>query len=157
MEPVKLPRMSRAEIDELVNSQIICRIALKGQDYPYLAPFRFVKIGDNLYFHFTNYGRKMQLLMDERNACVQIEQYEPDLSSYRFVSFRGRLDEVTDEDEYNNVVKLFAESGSKRLSPKFLAAHGLRPEDGWGSFNTSQKFTIMKLVEVRDKVGLKSP
>ena len=157
MEPFKLPRMSEPEIDELVDSQMICRIALKGQDYPYLAPFRYVRMGGNLYFHFTDYGRKMQLLRGDKNTCVQIEQYEPDLSRYRFVSLRGRLEEVRDEDEYGVVVKLFAESGSKRLSPKFLAAHGLRPEDGWESFNTSKKFTIIKLVEIRDWIGLKSP
>jgi uncharacterized protein len=157
LEPYKLPKMSDSEIDKLVDSQIICRIALRGEDYPYLAPFRYIKYGDTLYFHFTDYGKKMRFLRMNRKACVQIEQYEPDLSNYRFVSFRGRLEEVIEEDEYQNVVKLFSESGSKHISTKFLAAHGIKSENGWSSFNASNKYTIMKLVEVTEKIGLKSP
>jgi hypothetical protein len=157
MEPYRLPRMSEAEIIELVDSQMICRIALSGEDYPYLAPFRYVKKNDTLYFHFTDYGKKMRFLKKSKKACVQIEKYNLDLSNYRFASFRGQLEEVTDENEYKDVVNLFSESGRERISTNFLAAHGIKPEEGWESFKVSNKYVIMKLVDVIEKVGLKSP
>ena len=157
MEPIKLPWMSESEINDLIDSQTICRIALKGSDYPYLAPFQYIRLADVLYFHFTDYGIKMRFLQENRKACVQIEYYEPDLSSYKFVSLRGELEQVKDLDKYEKAVKMFAEIGKKRLSPKFLAAHGLDPDGDWDSFNVSKQFVIMKLVNVTDKIGLKSP
>jgi hypothetical protein len=95
----------------------------------------------------------MRLLRKNSNACVQIEQYEPDLSKYKFVSLRGKLERVTDPSEYEKIVKIFAETGKKVLSRNFLAAHGLNPDEGWGSFNVSKKFIIMKLVNVTEKLG----
>ncbi len=149
--------MSEAEIIELVDSQMICRIALNGEDYPYLAPFRYVKRNDTLYFHFTDYGKKMRFLKKSKKACVQIEKYNSDLSNYRFASFRGQLEEVMDENEYKDIIILFSESGKERISTNFLAAHGIKPEEGWESFKFSNKYVIMKLVDIVEKIGLKSP
>ena len=58
MKPLKLPKMSTEDIDELLNGAKICRIAFRGGDYPYMAPFQYVRIGKALYFHFTDYGKK---------------------------------------------------------------------------------------------------
>ena len=156
MSVVKLPWMSGAEVDALIGTQIMCRIAFKGDDYPYLAPFRYVSMGGNLYFHFTDYGKKMRLLKQDSRCCVQIERYLPDLSSYSFVSLRGRLEEATDPKERKKAVTLFRETG-KTLSTKFLAAHGLEPGDGWGAFTADKDLVIVKLVDVVEKVGLKNP
>jgi hypothetical protein len=157
MDPVRLPWMSDSEIKDLVGRQVICRIAINGDDYPYLAPFRYVRIGDTLYFHFTDYGKKMRLLQEKRGVCVQVEHYTPDLSCYRFVSFRGELEQVSDPVEYEIAVKEFRETGRGGLSTKFLAAHGFSPEAGWGSFDVSRRPLIVKLVNVAERVGLRSP
>jgi len=156
MSVVKLPWMSVEEVDALIGTQIMCRIAFKGDEYPYMAPFRYVRMGGTFYFHFTDYGRKMRLLKQDGRCCVQIERYVPDLSSYSFVSLRGRLEEVTDPDERRKAVSLFRETG-KTLSTRFLAAHGLDPEDGWDAFTADKDPVILKLVDVVEKVGLKNP
>lgn len=145
------------QINDLLGQQIICRIAINGDDYPYLAPFRYVRIEDTFYFHFTDYGKKMRLLQKKRGACVQVEQYTPDLSSYRFVSLRGQLEQVKDQAEYETAVCEFRESGRSGLSTKFLAAHGFSPEAGWDSFDASKQPLIVKLVNITERVGLKSP
>lgn len=152
---VKLPSMSSGEIKELLSNQFMCRIAFNGGEYPYLAPFRYVRLDDVLYFHFTDYGKKMRLLEQDDRVCVQIESYTPDLSNYNFVSLRGRLVKVEEPDEIEQAVKLFAESGKKRISPKFLAAHGFDPDVGWDGFKGD--LVIIKLVDIVEKVGLKSP
>jgi uncharacterized protein len=157
MEPIKLPSMNDTEICELIKEQSICRIAINGEEYPYLAPFRYIVIGNTLYFHFTDYGRKMKLLEKNRKVCVQIERYQPDLSSYRFVSLSGELGKVDDPNEYKEAVLTFSEVGKKTLSTKFLAAHGLDPSEGWESFSPCKQFIIMKLEKIYEKIGLKSP
>ena len=157
LKPIKLPWMTDDEVASLVNEQMLCRIAFKGDDYPYLAPFRYVVMNDVLYFHFTDYGKKMRLLDTDSKACVQIESYMPDLSEYNFVSYRGRLERVMDAGEREKAIGLFAETGEKRLSTKVLAAHGIEPDEGWGEFTPNKDLVIVKLVDVVERVGLKSP
>lgn len=156
MKPVKLPWMTNDEIDDLVNEQFLCRIALKGGEYPYLAPFRYVKINDVLYFHFTDYGKKMKYLKENNNACVQIETYDPDLSSYSFVSFRGSLEIVENEMEKQRAIQEFAKTG-ETFSPNFLVAHGFNPEKGWQEFSPEKDLVIVKLDNIITKIGLKYP
>jgi len=156
MSLVKLPKMSDEEIEELVSKQYMCRIAFNGGDYPYLAPFRYVRMNDTLYFHFTDYGKKMRLLEQDNRACVQLETYQPDLSQYNFISYRGHLEKVEDKKEREKAIKQFRETGRKGISPKFLAAHGFNPEEGWSVF-MEDDLVIIKLVDIVERVGLKSP
>jgi len=39
---VKLPKMEKSEINNLLQEQLLCRIAFKGDKYPYMAPFQYV-------------------------------------------------------------------------------------------------------------------
>ena len=156
MSPFKLPKMSDKEIDELVSKQNMCRIAFKGDNYPYLAPFRYVRIDGTLYFHFTDYGKKMKLIDQDDRACVQIETYQPDLSQYNFISYRGHLKKVDEDEERKKAIKQFRETGKNGISPKFLAAHGFNPKEGWDDFY-GDDLVIIKLVDIVERVGLKSP
>jgi nitroimidazol reductase NimA-like FMN-containing flavoprotein (pyridoxamine 5'-phosphate oxidase superfamily) len=67
----------------------------------------------SLYFHFTNYGKKMRLLEKEKRVCVEIEKYRPDLSEYSFVTLRGRLTIVKDTQERNAVIERMVKEGKK--------------------------------------------
>ena len=157
MKPVKLPSMTDGEIGALLNEQMICRIAFRGNKYPYIAPFRYVTMNGDLYFHFTDYGKKMRLLKNDDKVCVMIETYKPDLSSYKFVSLRGTLYEVTNPEEREDAVKLFAQTGEEELSRNFLAAHGFNPEETWGAFTPDKDLVIVKLSDIVERVGLRSP
>jgi len=127
---VKLSKMSRREIDKILSTQMLCRIAFRGTDYPYIAPFQYVYINGSLYFHFTDYGRKMKILKKDNRVCVEIERLSPELSDYSFVSLTGSLSLVKDTTERNMVIRKMAEDGREKLSPRFLAAHGLKMEEG---------------------------
>lgn len=157
MSIVKLSSMNDDEMEELIGGQVICRIAFRGEDYPYLIPFQYVLIDGTTYFHFTKYGKKMRLLEKDKRVCVQIESYRPDLSEYNFVALRGTLKIVSDPMERAEAISRMAEVGKKRLSTKFLAAHGFEPEAGWSAFTPSKSLIIVKLDEVTEKIGLKSP
>jgi nitroimidazol reductase NimA-like FMN-containing flavoprotein (pyridoxamine 5'-phosphate oxidase superfamily) len=153
---IKLPLMKKDEIDSIIRSQRLCRIAFKGSNYPYIAPFQYVVVNDSLYFHFTDYGRKMRLLKRDNRVCVEIEDLKPDLSEYNFVSLRGRLKIVNNLNERKEVIKEMAEDGRKNLSTNFLVAHGLKGEDGWSSLSPEKPVVIVKLETVKE-LGVKSP
>ncbi|MGD8565355.1 MAG: pyridoxamine 5'-phosphate oxidase family protein [Candidatus Bathyarchaeota archaeon] len=149
--------MKKAELEKLVQEQMLCRIAFKGDKYPYMAPFQYVLMNGSLYFHFTDYGKKMRLLESDKRVCVEIEKYKPDLSEYNFVVLRGELEVVQDPDERARAITRMAEDGKHKLSINFLAAHGFEKEDGWTSFTPEKKVVIIKLTKITEEIGLKSP
>ena len=155
---VKLPRMSKAEIEQLLSEQFLCRIAFEGKNAPYIAPFHYVYINDALYFHFTDYGKKKGLLEEGNPVCVEIEHYTTNLSEYCFVVLVGKLSVVTERQEKANVItRIIEDAKAKRLSTIFLSAHGLPKELDWVSLKAENDLVVVKLVDVTEISGLKSP
>ena len=154
----KLPKMNKQEMWKLIRRQRLCRIAFKGAKYPYMAPFQYVVLDGVLYFHFTDYGKKMKLIENDKHVCVEIEEYKEDLSEYSFIVLRGTLKVVADQQERINALEKLAEEGETKLSPNFLPAHGFDKEDGWSSLlSTERPLVILKLENVTQESGLKSP
>ncbi len=154
---IKLPRMNEDEVSSLLEKQMLCRIAFRGNHYPYVAPFQYTIVNGILYFHFTNYGRKMKLLGSNKGVCVEIEKYKQDLSEYRFVILRGELEVVIDSKERVQVIKKMAREGKAKLSRNFLAAHGLSRLGDWSSLEEEENAVIVRLQRIVEKIGLKSP
>ena len=157
MKPKKLPKMTLEGIEGLLDSESICRIAFMGDEYPYMAPFQYVRHGGALYFHFTNYGRKMRLLEADSNVCVGVERLEPDLSEYRFVAISGPLERVDEAGERSEALRLLSEAGREGLSSNFLAAHGFDKEESWSALSEDVPLVVYKLARFTDVVGLRSP
>jgi len=149
--------MSRKEIDGLIDEQFLCRIAFRGSEGVYIAPFQYVFMNERLYFHFTDYGNKMAFLREGFPVCVEIEKYSPDLSEYSFVILTGTLKMVAEEEERRKVIQKMAKIGSAKLSPNFLYAHGFDSQSGWSAFNAEQPILILRLEKVTSIKGLKSP
>ena len=122
-----------------------------------MAPFQYIWMNGSIYFHFTDYGRKMKLLEKDKRVCVEIEQYNSDMSEYRFVVLRGTLKVVTNPQERTIVIRRMAEEGEQKLSPNFLAAHGFKKEERWSAFSPEKPLVIVKLENVAQEIGLKSP
>jgi nitroimidazol reductase NimA-like FMN-containing flavoprotein (pyridoxamine 5'-phosphate oxidase superfamily) len=154
---VKMPKMNEKEIKKLVNEQFLCRIAFRGDAHPYIAPFQYVVINDVLYFHFTDYGKKMSFFKQGTPVCVEIEQYTPNLSEYKFVVLTGNLKLVENREERKKAIIKMAKVGTQILSPNFLVAHGFSQGSDWSALNSDKPILILKLDEVREKTGLKSP
>jgi nitroimidazol reductase NimA-like FMN-containing flavoprotein (pyridoxamine 5'-phosphate oxidase superfamily) len=157
LRPLKLPRMEDHEIEEMIDEQRICRIAFKGGEYPYLAPFLYVVRDGSMYFHFTDYGRKMRLIEKDSRACVGVERLEKDMSKYNFVVLRGSLQVVEDPVERAEVIHKMAETAGGAFSTNFLAAHGFDKNHGWEALSPEKPMVIVKLADVTDVIGLKSP
>ena len=153
---VKMPKMKENEIEQLVREQFLCRIAFRGDQQPYIAPFQYVVANGTLYFHFTDYGKKMSFFKQETPVCVEIERYTPNLSEYGFVVLTGKLRLVEDHEERKKAIEKMAEGGKQKLSANFLLAHGFSQGSDWTDFTADKPILIIKLDEVNEKIGLKS-
>lgn len=157
MIPLKLAVMSSEEITNALKKQFLCRIAFTGKDGPQIAPFQYVFVDNQLYFHFTQYGEKIGFLKEGRKVCVEIENYQTDFSEYSFVNLYGTLRIVQNLNEKKSVVKELAEKGKANLSTGFLAAHGFNPRKGWSVLDENADEMLIVKLEVESKKGLKSP
>jgi hypothetical protein len=50
-----------------------------------------------------------------------------------------------------------AEVGKQKISKNFLLAHGFSMGSDWSDFTVDEPILIIKLDEVTEKIGLKSP
>jgi nitroimidazol reductase NimA-like FMN-containing flavoprotein (pyridoxamine 5'-phosphate oxidase superfamily) len=148
--------MNKNEIKSLIGGQFLCRIAFIGEEYPHIAPFQYAFLDGTLYFHFTDYGRKVNLLEKDKGVCVEIEEYKPDLNEFKFVVLKGKLEIVSGSSERERVIETMAEQGKRMLSENFLTAHGIKKEEGWSAFSSGKPFIIVKLNAIKVS-GLKSP
>ena len=157
MTKVEMPKMKENEIEELIRGQFLCRIAFKGDLQPYIAPFQYAYVNSILYFHFTDYGKKMSFFKQETTVCVEIEQYTPNFSEYEFVVLTGKLRLVEDREERKMAIETMAEVGKQKISKNFLLAHGFSMGSDWSDFTVDKPILTIKLDEVTEKIGLKSP
>ncbi len=149
--------MSKRGVQNVIEDQFLCRIAFRGREYPYIAPFQYTLMDNSLYFHFTDYGKKMKLLDRDNRVCVEIEKYKPDLSEYKFVVMKGTLRVVTDSEERKRVIEKMAQEGKRKLSTNFLSAHGFHKDQSWASFSHEKPLVIVKLEGVEQIIGLENP
>jgi nitroimidazol reductase NimA-like FMN-containing flavoprotein (pyridoxamine 5'-phosphate oxidase superfamily) len=98
-----LPDMSHREMDELLKSQLLCRISFHDEPYPYTLPMEYYYFGDVIYFHFTTTGKKMDLMNLNPNVTVEVDWYDDMLTDYKSVILKGRLVPVDNADERNTV------------------------------------------------------
>jgi len=156
MKVLKIPLMSKREYDDFINVKYVSRIAFKGE-YPYIAPFLYVFDGKFIYFLSTKYGKKVQLFKNNPQVAVEIEEYNDDMSSFRFVTLQGQLNEVDHQDEKQKVREMFVNMiKEKNLSTNIMAALGHSPEDPLESLMTEERSFVWKLVDVQEIVALKN-
>jgi nitroimidazol reductase NimA-like FMN-containing flavoprotein (pyridoxamine 5'-phosphate oxidase superfamily) len=148
--------MTDNEIKKALQEGNICRIAFVDDNYPYISPFQYVNINNTLYFHFTDYGKKKNILEKNQNVCVSIEHLEEDLSSFYFISMQGRLVLVEDKQEKLEVLKQMVKNARTTYSQNFLTAHGFEKENEWDVLAKKNQI-IYKFIQMREPIGLKSP
>ena len=155
MAIVKLPKMDEEEIQEAIRNNHLCRIAFIEEEFPYISPFQYLYLKDTFFFHFTDYGKKKEILKQNRNVCVSIERFENDLSSYYFISMQGKLKLVEDEDLKREIGKKLVKEARENFSTTFLRAHGFEKEKGWENF-TFEDQIFYKLEMIGKPIALKS-
>jgi len=59
---------NRQEIDAIIRSALVCRIALAAGDEPYVVPVSFGYDGDAIYIHTAKSGRKIEFIEANNRA-----------------------------------------------------------------------------------------
>ncbi len=157
MNIFKIPRMEKNEYDRLIQDNYICRIAFRGDSFPYIAPFLYNFDGKYLYFLPTRYGRKIDYFHQDPHVSVEIEYYSKDLSSYEFISLLGTLEEIKDDNEKQRVRSDFVDLIKKRkLSSNVLAALGYAASDSPEIIIQEDRNMVWRLIGVKEIVALKN-
>ena len=157
MNILKIPPMPREEYDQLIREQFIARIAFRGDGSTYIAPFMYVFDGRYMYFLSTRYGKKVEYFSKNPEVSVEVEQYAPDMSSYKFVTLTGRLTEVKRGEDARNIRSRFLDMfKSRKISRNALAALGHSPDEPFDSIMSDITTAVWKLVDVEQIVGLKN-
>jgi nitroimidazol reductase NimA-like FMN-containing flavoprotein (pyridoxamine 5'-phosphate oxidase superfamily) len=152
---VKLPQMTPDEIERLLSTQKICRMALKDDPWPYIIALDYVYSDGEMYFHFADYGRKMELIADDPHVSVEVDNFCRDMSDFCTITLMGRLAKVTDRAEKETATYALRDSADERGGKKNVAArHGFIDLDM--NMLTSRKSAVYKL-EADTFVALKSP
>ncbi len=148
---VKLPKMDKKEYDKLISKQYLCRVAFKGDKYPYIAPLLYIFDGDYMYFLSTNYGKKISFFKGYPYVLVEIEEYEKDFSDFSFMVLSGKLVQINDETEDTKIRREFIDMIKKRnLSKNILIALGHSPEDPLDSLVNEKRSLVWKLIDVEE-------
>jgi nitroimidazol reductase NimA-like FMN-containing flavoprotein (pyridoxamine 5'-phosphate oxidase superfamily) len=149
--------MPKEEYDQLIREQFIGRIAFKGDGSTYIAPFMYVFDGKRMYFLSTRYGKKVEYFSKSPDVSVEVEQYAPDMSSYRFVTLTGRLEEVKGSADARQIRGKFLDMfKARKLSHNALAALGHSPQEPFEVIMSDSTTAVWKLTDVEQIVGLKN-
>ena len=61
------------EIDAILQSAAVCRIAMCEGDRPYIVPVNFAARNSRLYFHCAKSGKKIDILKANASVCFEVD------------------------------------------------------------------------------------
>lgn len=119
-------------IQELLNTATVCRVAFKGDEFPYIVPMNYGQKDGALYFHCAKEGKKLDLLKLNNKVAFEIthssrlEHKEESCSwttAYRSLMGNGEIEILTNaDDKVNGLDILMEQHGNMNNSypPKLL-------------------------------------
>jgi len=61
------------ELEEILSKTKVCRVAFRGEEFPYLVPLNYGYKDRCLYIHSAREGYKIDLLRKEEKVCFQVD------------------------------------------------------------------------------------
>jgi len=154
-EVYRLPSMSKAEVDRLLKHGRICRMALNDSPQPYIIPLDYVYVNGKLYFHFADYGKKMELFKKDPHVSVEVDRFNDGITEYESVTLLGTLVKVTDTIEKKVASGALISTIDNRGGEKNVAArHGYEEMDEKALVAPG---SVVLRLDVNDFIALKSP
>jgi uncharacterized protein len=86
------------QIEDVLRSEIIGRIACVADGWPYIVPVTYVYDGGEFVFSHSAAGRKTEAMRKNTQVCFEVEQIHS-VSNWRTVIARGRFEELERDDE----------------------------------------------------------
>jgi len=63
-----------AQIETILETEKVCRVALSENDTPYIVPLSYGYANNTLYFHSATEGKKIEILKTNPKLCFEIER-----------------------------------------------------------------------------------
>lgn len=103
--------LTRDQIDHVLHSQVIGRLACQANNKLYIVPVTYVYNGKFLYLH-SRYGKKIEMMRKNPNVCFQVDQID-NMVNWRSVIVWGRFEELKTASAEQKGLKIL----SDRLTP----------------------------------------
>jgi nitroimidazol reductase NimA-like FMN-containing flavoprotein (pyridoxamine 5'-phosphate oxidase superfamily) len=117
-------QLSLTEIDDLLSKQIVGRIGCYYQNEVYIIPMSYAYDGEYFYCHSYE-GKKMEMMRKNPKVCFQVDEMK-DMGNWKSVIAWGDFEELLDENERNNALKILL----KRQLP-FISSITTHLGDAW--------------------------
>ena len=124
---------NKKEIEKVIRSSLVCRLAMCDYDRPYIVPLCFGLAKNTLYFHCALEGRKLEILRNNPRVCFEFDtgvQLVPGAKpcsigmKYKSVIGSGIASVVADEPERKRGLRAVIRQYSKNagaFAPEKLA------------------------------------
>jgi nitroimidazol reductase NimA-like FMN-containing flavoprotein (pyridoxamine 5'-phosphate oxidase superfamily) len=83
--------LDRAEIDDLLRSQVVGRVGCHADGLTYVVPVIYAYDGEAFYV-YTVEGRKVRMMLANPQVCFEVDEYER--GSWRSAIVQGRYEEL---------------------------------------------------------------
>ena len=91
-----LGTLSPAEIEELLQTEVVARLGCHADGRTYVVPVTYVYDGGSVYAH-TGEGLKLRAMRENPRVCLEVEQIHSE-ANWRTVVVRGRFEELSSEE-----------------------------------------------------------
>ena len=92
-----LGQLDQVQIDDVLRSESIGRLACVADGWPYVVPITYVYDGEFVYGHSSE-GLKLRATRAEPRVCFEVEQIRSPMN-WRTVVLRGRFEQLWRDDE----------------------------------------------------------
>jgi len=139
----------KSEMESIISSATVCRLAMVDDGLPYLVPICFGYRDSTLYFHSALKGRKIDILKNNNRVCFEVDIDSEIVKGekacdwgmrFRSVIGFGTASFVTDPDE-------------KRQALDVIMSHYSEPGDTFRYADAKLKTTAIIKVDVEQMTG----
>lgn len=96
--------LKKSEIEGVLKSQAVGRLACSAGDEPYLIPISFAYDGKFIYCH-SDEGKKIEIMRKNPRVVFQADEMK-DMANWKSVLVSGVYEELTDRKERNDAMQI---------------------------------------------------
>ncbi|HLG39851.1 MAG TPA: pyridoxamine 5'-phosphate oxidase family protein [Chitinophagaceae bacterium] len=117
-------QLNNEEIDELIKSQLVCRIGCHAEGIIYVVPMSYAYDGPYIYGH-TYEGKKIEMMRKNPRVCFEVDSTR-NLANWQSVIAWGEFEELNEKDDKAKALKIlndralpFLSSETMHLTPQW--------------------------------------
>jgi uncharacterized protein len=113
-----LGKLTEGQIEHVLQSQMIGRIACYAESKLYIVPITYVYHDKNIYAH-SREGRKIDMMRKNRDVCFEVDVID-NMANWRSVVAWGQFEELSKEPEKSKAMKILSDKVMPVLSSETL-------------------------------------